>query len=127
MNTVLRSKTRDGVLQETYGLFATYNLVRALMLEAGEKRDIPAIEISFVEALHVIKNALPDCERATTAEIPALLDRLLDDIAECRLDRPRRHRACPGLTRVKMSKWRLKRSCHRQTLVDFEAELWLCS
>jgi len=126
LHTVLRSKSPDGIRQEVYGLFAVYNLVRELMRQAGEQHDVPPLEISFVETLNVIKNTLPEFERADASERSALIQRLLADIAECRLDRPRRARACPRVTKVKMSNWKLKRAGDRQTKVDFSAELRLC-
>ena len=77
LHTVFRSKTPDGVRQEAYGLFVAYNLIRALMQEAGEKYDIPPLEISFVETLHVVRNAIPDFERASTEDLGWLNQRLL--------------------------------------------------
>ena len=126
LHTVFRSKTPDGVRQEAYGLFVAYNLIRALMQEAGEKYDIPPLEISFVETLHVVRNAIPDFERASTEDLGWLNQRLLADIAACRLERPRRNRAYPRVVKVKMTKFKCKRSGHRQTMLDFEAELRLC-
>ena len=126
VETVLRSKTPDGVRQETYSLFTVYNLVRELMHQAAEEHDVSPLEISFVETLHVIKNALPEIERAGDSERPRLIQRLLADIAACRIDRPRRARACPRVIKVKMSNWKLKRGEHCQTRVDFAAELQLC-
>jgi hypothetical protein len=126
LHTVLRSKSPDGVLQEAYGLFAAYNLVRTLMLEAAQEHDVPPLEISFTEALLVIQNALPEFERAGAADFPRLMRALLADIAGCRLDRPRRPRRFPRVIKVKMSNWKLKRPEHRQELVNFAQELKLC-
>jgi len=126
LHTILRSKSPAGVLQEVYGLFAAYNLIRALMLEAAVEHDIPSLEISFTEALAVIKAALPEFERTAPADYPRLMRTLLADIAACRLDRPRRHRHYPRVVKVKMSNWKLKRPQHRQQRIDFRAELRLC-
>jgi hypothetical protein len=127
LHTVLRSKSPDGVLQEAYGLFAAYNLVRALILEAAEEHDVPPLEISFTEALLVIQNALPAVERASGADLPQIIRALLADIAGCRLDRPRRPRSAPRVIKVKMSNWKLKRPEHRQQRVNFAEGLKLCS
>lgn len=125
LHTVLRSKSPEGVLQEAYGLFTAYNLVRALMQEAGEKHGVPPLEISFTETLQVIKNSLPDFERAAPEDLARLGQRLLADIAGCRIDRPRRKRGGPRVIKVKMSSWRLKRSGDRHSEIDHEAELRL--
>jgi hypothetical protein len=126
LHTVLRSKSPDGVLQEAYGLFAAYNLVRSLMLEAAEEHDVPPLEISFTEALDLLRNALPEFERAVPADRPRLFRQLLADIAACRLKRPRRPRRFARVIKVKMSNWKLKRPEHRQELVNFALELKLC-
>lgn len=126
LHTVLRSKTPDGVLQETYGLFTAYNLVRTLMQEAGEQHEIPPLEISFTETLQVIRNALPDFERANPEGLPQLGQRLLADIAGCRIDRPRRKRGGPRVIKVKMSNWKLKRPGDRHRAVDHAAGVRLC-
>lgn len=126
LHTILRSKSPAGVLQEVYGLFTAYNLVRALMFEAAVEHDIPPLEISFTEALAVIKVAFQEFERAAPADYPRLMRTLLTDIAGCRLDRPRRRRHYPRVVKVKMSNWKLKRAQHRQQRIDFRAELRLC-
>ncbi len=119
--TILRSKTPNGAIQEAYGMFIAYNLVRTLILEAGEAHGVPALEISFVDALHVIRLTWPELERARPADRLVLLSRLLADIAACRIDRPRRGRRCARARKVKMSKWRLKRPKDRSEKIDYEA------
>lgn len=123
--TILRSKTPDGVYQEAYGMLVANNLVRKLILDAGEKRGVPALEISFVDALHVIRTTWPEFERARAENRPALLRRILADVAACRIDRPRRGRRCARARKVKMSKWRLKRPADRAQRVDYEAQFRL--
>jgi len=56
---VLRCKTPEGVRKEL-AIFATvYNLVRAVMLEAARRQEVPVSRISFVDALRWIKHARP--------------------------------------------------------------------
>ena len=128
LHTTFRSKTPEGVLQEAYGMMIAYNLIRDVIAEAAETRDIPAREISFVEALEVVKEALPRFERAVHTQAPQqererLVHQLLDDIAAVRLDRPRRKRVYDRAVKVKMSNFKLKRPQHGQQLRDFPAEL----
>lgn len=128
LHTTLRSKTPEGVLQEAHGMMIAYNLIRDVIAEAAETRDIPAREISFVEALEVVKEALPRFERAVHTQAPQqererLVHQLLDDIAAVRLDRPRRKRVYDRAVKVKMSNFKLKRPQHGQQLRDFPAEL----
>lgn len=130
LHTVFRSKTPEGVLQEAYGMMTAYNLVREVIAEAAQAHAIPAREISFVEALEVIKEALPRFQRAAHCETPGaerrrLIRQLHEDIAATRLTRPRRKRVFPRVVKRKMSNFKLKRSQHRQQLRDFRSELRL--
>lgn len=130
LHTVFRSKTPEGVLQEAYGMMIAYNLVREVIVEAAEAHHIPAREISFVEAVEVIKEAMPRFERAvhtgtSQEERQALVHQLLQDIANVRLKRPRRKRVYDRVVKVKMSNFKLKRPQHGQELRDLQADLWL--
>lgn len=124
-HTIFRSKRPDGVLQEAWGMLVGYNLIRETMAEAGQKHDIPPLEISFVDSLEVIRLAIPRFQAAAAGDLDALTDQILRDIAECRIDRPRRNRAYPRKVKRKMSNYGVKRPEHRQENRDFEQELAL--
>lgn len=123
LHTVFRSKTSEGVKQEAYATFTTYNLIRRLMVEAGEAYDINPLEISFVDAVEAIKNAAPRFEAASRERSQMMVQQLLQDIADCRNKRPRRPRWNPREVKVKMSNSRLKRRRGRGRIVDFAAKL----
>lgn len=130
LHTVFRSKTPEGVLQEAYGMMIAYNLVREVIAEAAQAHEIPAREISFVEALEVIKEALPRFQRAAHCEAPGaerrrLVRQLHEDIAATRISRPRRKRVYARVVKTKMSNFKLKRAQHGQELRDFQADLRL--
>lgn len=114
LHTTFRSKSPAGVLQEAYGLLLAYNLLRELMLEAGARHNVPPLELSFAKTLAVVRRSIPAFQCASSNKLPALFDQLLQDIADGRLDRPRRPRRYDRVVKVKMSKWRLKRSHHKQ-------------
>lgn len=120
-----RSKSSEGVLQEAYGLFIAYNIVRHIMAEGATKAGIPPRYISFVESLQVIRKALPRFERASASDIPRLSNQLLADIAACKLDRPRRPRVYPRVIRVKIKHFPRKRPEHCQEVVDIDRDLRL--
>jgi hypothetical protein len=109
--THFRSKTPDGVYQEAYGALIAYNLVRDLMVRAAEAHSVPPLTLSFVGTLGVLKIWLPRLERGT--DVGANLAALLFDISRCRL-RPRRQRQCPRVVKVKMTKFKKKRSADRE-------------
>lgn len=123
LHTVFRSKSPEGVIQEAYGTFIAYNLIRQLMVEAGKAHGIPPLEISFVDTVEVVKLAAPRFEAASRRRHPQLAQQLLEDIALCRNKRPRRHRWNPRVVKIKMTNFALKRRHHRGKTVDFAATL----
>lgn len=124
-HTVFRSQKPAGVYQEAWAMLAAYNLIRALMVASGKRHNVPPIEISFVETVEVIRLALPVFERVGTRQRTKLYDRLLRDIAACRLRRPRRKRWAPRVVKRKMSNFKLKRAAHASVPYDYAAELRL--
>jgi hypothetical protein len=123
LGTHFRSKTPKGVLQEAYGTLIAYNLIRGLMAEAAVIRNIPPLEISFVETLEVIASSRALFERAVPENLIFLFKRLLNDIAACRIDRPRRQRSYPRKVRVKMSNYQRKGPSDKEVKRDYQAEL----
>lgn len=93
--THFRGRSPAMVLQELWATLAVYNMVRALMARAGERAGIPARHISFTDALGVIRNSSAGMANAPLKLLPRLYERLLDDLAACALDRPRRPRTAP--------------------------------
>lgn len=123
LHTVFRSKTADGVRQETYATFITYNILRRLMVEAGEAHRVSPLEISFVGTVQAIKDAAPRFEAASSRRREFLIRQLLEDIADCRNKRPRRPRWNPREVKIKMSNSPLKRRRGRGKCIDFAADL----
>jgi len=123
LDTDFRSKTPDSVLQEAYGMLIAYNLIRGLMVEAGALHHISPLQISFVGTLEVIKSSMPQFEAASLLRQAFLTKRLLNDIAESLIDRPRRKRVYPRKVKVKMSSYHLKRPGDKGERRDLQAEL----
>jgi len=124
-HTTFRSQKPSGIYQEAWGLAAAYNLVRGLIVEGSREHGVPPLEISFVEAVEVIRMAWSDLDACGPEKRRRLYRRLLLDIAECRLDRPRRKRSAPRVVKQKMSNFKLKQKHHRSLPRDFTAELRL--
>jgi len=106
LQTIFRSKTPRGVMQEAYALLAAYNLVRATIQEATRLESLRPDQIGFVDSLRAIAHMLPRMRAARAAELPGLYQQMLQDILDCRLDRPRRPRRYPRVVKVKMSNFK---------------------
>jgi hypothetical protein len=109
----LRSLTPRGVIQELYGLVLAHLAVRSIMHRAALEANLDPDRLSFVHALEVIREAVPEFQKTTPADLPRLGARLLRDLAH-RLLPPRRLRSNPRVVKQKMSKFNQKRPEHRR-------------
>ena len=108
----LRSRKPVGVIQEVYALLLAHYVVRAVMVEAAHAVDLAPTRLSFLATLRVIRDALPDFQRAAPAEHPRLYHQLLADIAATRLP-PRANRSNPRAVKRKMSNFKVKGPQHQ--------------
>ena len=107
----LRSQKPVGVIQELYGLLIAHYAVRYLMHEAAMQAGVDPDRISFVHALRVLQDAIPEFEMTATEQLPRLYARLLADMADELLP-ARRDRINPRVVKRKMSNFKLKRPEH---------------
>jgi len=107
----LRSQSPPRVLQEAYGLLIAFNLIRALMAEAGQLEGKDPRTLSFVDTLERLRLATTRMSMARGLLLPALYRELLASIAACVLPprRPLRYARC---VKVKMSNYKLNRRRH---------------
>src|SRR6266496_6077007 len=104
----LRSLTPVGVIQELYGVLLAHYAVRVLMHEAALAADTDPDQLSFVHALEIVRDAVPEFQIVAPTQRRALYERLLYDIAAVRLP-PRRLRSNARVVKRKMSNFKLKR------------------
>jgi hypothetical protein len=109
----LRSLTPVGVIQELYGALIAHYAVRMLMHEAALQADLDPDRLSFVHALEIVRDAVPEFQMVAPAQRPLLYERMLRDIAAKRLP-PRRPRSNARVVKRKMSNFKLKRAQHYQ-------------
>jgi hypothetical protein len=107
----LRSLKPVGVIQELYGLLIAHFVVRFLMHEAALLADVDPDRLSFVHAIEVIKDAVPEFQMVAESQHDQLYQRLLRDIARIRLPE-RRNRVNPRVVKRKMSNFLKKRPEH---------------
>ena len=123
----LRSQKPEGVLQELYALLIAHFAIRVLMHEAALQAGLDPDQLSFVHAVRVLHDAIPEFQMVDTAGRPRLYARLLQDLAAGRLP-TRRLRSNPRVVKRKMSNFRLKRPEHRhwpQPTMPFHAAVLL--
>lgn len=101
---MFRSQTTRRVLQEAWGFLIAYNLVRTLMAEAAASRDLPAVRLSFVDALERIRQASLLMAAARTRDLPRIYAELIEALSRCRLE-GRRGRDNPRSVVIKMSSY----------------------
>jgi len=121
--TIFRSKRPDLVEQELYALLITYNAVRLLIRRAAEEHGKNPCSISFLDALQHIINAAPLMTVDESERWQDKFSYLLALIADCDIDRPRRHRINPRVVKVKMSKFKRKNRTHKSEKRNLEQEL----
>lgn len=107
----LRSRKPVGVIQEVYGLFLAHYAVRVLMHEAALAAGVDPDRLSFVHAVRLVQDAIPEFQMVAPADLPRLAARLLRDIARGRLP-ARRHRTHPRVVKRQQSKFPRKRPKH---------------
>lgn len=107
----LRSLKPVGVIQELYALVIAHYAIRFLMHEAALQTRVDPDRLSFVHALRVIQDAVPEFQMVAHDQLSLLYARLLQDIADGRLPE-RRLRSNPRVVKRKMSKFHLKRPEH---------------
>jgi hypothetical protein len=109
----LRSLKPVGVIQELYGLLIAHFIIRFLMHEAAVQANIDPDQLSFVHAVEVIKDAIPEFQMVAADQRDQLYQRLLRDIARHPLPE-RRNRVNPRVVKQKMSNFLKKRPKHYQ-------------
>lgn len=109
----LRRQKPVGVMQELYGLLMAHDVVRRVMHEAALQAGIDPDRLSFINAVRLICDAIPEFQMVAPEQQPQLYQRLLQDIARYRLPE-RDTRINPRVVKRKMSNFHLKRVEHRQ-------------
>lgn len=111
VNHPLRSLQPRGVIQELYALLLAHYLVRTFMHEAALGADLDPDCLSFIGPLRLVQAALIEFQLADPVCHPALVARLLHDIAHARLPQ-RRNRINPRVVKRTVIRFPLKRAAH---------------
>jgi hypothetical protein len=109
---VLRSKSPEGVRQETYGYLCTHYAIRALMAQTAEDNGVDPDRVSFTRALRAARRSVRAGIGSTTQNLTAALPETLAEISSGLLPE-RRLRAAARVVKRKFSNYGVKRSAHR--------------
>lgn len=107
----LRGLHPKRVLQEAYGLVVAHYLIRSHMHAAAVASGLAPTQLSFVHAIEIIRQAVPEFQLVVPAQQLALTDRLWRDLAAGRLP-PRRFRTAPRVIKRRVSKFLRKQPEH---------------
>lgn len=105
----IRSKSPQMVRQELWGIFLAYNMVRLEMDRVARQLGIWPTKISFVAALHLIRDEWMWSAGARPGAIPRHLHNLRANIKRLVLPPRRRERVYPRAVKLKMSNFPRKR------------------
>lgn len=92
---VLRSQKRDGIYQELWGIFISYNLVRLEMKRMAEQHGVEPLRISFINALRLIQEEFLWCSGRTPGTVPKKLQNLRDSGKRLILPKKRKRKHIP--------------------------------
>lgn len=107
-HTPLRSKTKDGVCQEIWGLLIAYNLVRLEMERIADEANVKPTRIRFVMVYRMICDEWLWCSIASPGAIPKHLRELREAVKRFILPERRSERSYPRAVKVKMSNYAKK-------------------
>ena len=105
----IRSKTREGVEQELWGILLAYNLVRLEMERVAKAAKVEPTRISFVESLRLICDEWLWLSVTSPGAIPKRLASMRANIKRYILPPRRPKRLYPRAVKIKMSNYDRKR------------------
>ena len=105
----IRSKTREGVEQELWGILLAYNLVRFEMERVAKSAKVEPTRISFVESLRLIRDEWMWLSVTSPGAIPKRLASMRANIKRYMLPPRRSKRVYPRAVKIKMSSYDRKR------------------
>ena len=111
----IRSRTPEGVRQEIWGILIAYNLVRLEMERAADEAQVEPTQISFVNALALIRYCwlISTTRPLAPGKIPQRLLALRRQLKLLLLPPRRPQRRAPRVVKIKMSKYKRKRPTGR--------------
>lgn len=111
----IRSRTKEGVYQELWGILLAFNMVRLEMQNIAKEANVPPTRISFMMATRYIRDEWSWCAIGTPGSIPKKLHNMRKRVARFVLQPRRSERRYPRAVKIKMSKYPKKHRIPAQT------------
>ena len=111
--TNLRSEASDGLRQKLYALSLDHFIIRAMMLQAAEAKDMDVDRLSFKGCFQILKTRLPECDPCTESSFTDWFEAVVWEMS-CETIPVRRNRINPRVINRKMSRWNKARPEHRK-------------
>jgi len=105
----LRSRSPMRVRQEVWGILLAFNLIRLEMERAAEEAGVAPTRISFIAALHLIRDEWRMSAFASPGAIPRHLRKLRERLLRFLLPPRREHRSYPRTVKVRTARYPTKR------------------
>ena len=99
----IRSQSPEGVAQELWGLLLAYNLVRLEMARVAHAAGVAPTRVSFIAALHLIRDEWLWCAAAPPGAIPRHLRELRSTLAQLILPERRPQRQYPRAVKLRLT------------------------
>jgi hypothetical protein len=99
----IRSQSPEGVAQELWGLLLAYNLVRLEMARVAHAAGVAPTRVSFIAALHLIRDEWLWCAVAPPGAIPRHLRELRSTLAQLILPERRPQRRYPRAVKLRLT------------------------
>jgi len=109
----IRSQSPAAVAQEMWGLLLAYNLVRLEMARVAQAAGVAPTRVSFVAALHLIRDEWLWCAGAPPGAIPRHLRELRRTLAQLILPERRRERHYPRHVKLRLTGYPRNRGAPR--------------
>jgi hypothetical protein len=106
-----RSKRKEGVAQELYGLLILYRVIRSMMQEAAEKYTLAPRRLSFMNCVHILRRGVVRMQAARSEQLLGFYEDILDEMAATLLPE-RANRINPRVIKRPYPKFSCKRPHH---------------
>ena len=103
-----------------YALLISYNLIRAVIIEATNKEGGNPLAVSFLDTMQILIEWAPHLSTLKSKKKEQALAYVYELIAVSKIDRPRRPRVNPRVVKIKMSNFKRKRKSDKSQYRNFE-------